>query len=142
MKFKTFHGTSPEMAQNILDTSISVTMGSGELGQGFYTGGRLHEALAWSLQMHGARKNNILELEHITEDFYSLDIKILDYMQAFNTRKHIKSIGETKIYHFNVDVVWSPIVGSERASGDQYKWESDKASILLNSPSKTSKRIR
>jgi hypothetical protein len=130
--YKTFsyHGTSPVIVDKILKHGISVLVGGGELGQGFYTGEHLHEAKTWAYQKSKSKKLNVIKFVHDDTDILNLDIKDLNYKQDNKTRN----------YTFNVDLVWSPIVGTDRVNGIQYKWESTKSEILLNS-SKTRKNI-
>ena len=133
MKLSSYHGSSPEIIKTISTKNISVNKGGGELGQGFYSGEHLHEAKAWAYQRFNKRKKNVLELEVDDNDFFSLEIKELNINQANLKRSFIKKINQTRTFHFNVDLVWSPIVGTSRVSGEQYKWESIDASNLLNS---------
>jgi len=140
LKFNSFHGTLSQTAQVLITGAISVNHGKGELGKGFYTGEYLHEAKTWAFQCYGQKKNNVIQFEHYDDDFFSLNIMEMNYSQAYKKRADIKKIGKTSTYQFNVDVVWSPIVGTTRVSGYQYKWESQKSNILLNSI-KTNKSI-
>lgn len=140
MKFNSYHGTSPAIAQELINKTISVKLGGGELGQGFYTGDQLHQAKAWAKHRFNQSRENVLKLEHLDEDVFSLAIKEMNTNQANLKRSHIKKKGTTRTYTFNVDMVWSPIVGTDRLSTDQYKWESEIAATLLNS-NKTTKEV-
>jgi len=140
LKTLTYHGTSPKIVNEILQYGISVLKGGGELGQGFYTGEYLHEAKTWAYQKTKSKKNNVIEFEHDDTDILNLDIKDLDYQQANRIRFCIKQRKETRSYKFNVDLVWSPIVGTDRVNGSQYKWESMNSEFLLNS-NKTRKNV-
>ena len=140
-KTKTYHGTSPEIVKDILTHGISVLYGGGELGQGFYTGEILHEAKAWAYHKTKAKskKDNVIEFEHYDEDIINLDDKWLNPSTANLKRYELKRTNQTRTYRFGVDLVWSRIVGSDRANGIQYKWESKKSELLLNNPDKTIK---
>ena len=140
-KTKSYHGTSPEIVSNILKHGISVSIGGGELGQGFYTGEHLHEAKAWAYQKSKSKQNNVIEFEHNDEDILSLDIIELNHGAANLKRSNIKKTNQTRVYLFNVDLVWSPIVGTDRVSGMQYKWESSISESLLNCPTQTIKTV-
>ena len=133
MKFKSYHGSSPEIVQDLLNDTISVELGGGELGQGFYTGEQLYQAKAWAKHRFNKTQKNVLELEHSDDDVFLLNIKEMNTNQANLKRSHIKKKGETRTYIFNVDMVWSPIVGTDRISSEQYKWESLTSEYLLNS---------
>ena len=138
---KSYHGTSPDIVNEILTNGISVSLGGGELGQGFYSGEYLYEAKAWALHKSSSRKKNVIELEHLDEDILNLEIEELTHSQANLKRSSIKKSRMTRAYKFNVDLVWSPIVGTDKISGNQFKWESSDAETLLNNPSKTTKKV-
>lgn len=140
-KTKSYHGTSPQIVSNIFSHGISVSLGGGELGQGFYTGEHLHEAKAWAYQKTKSKKDNVIEFEHNDEDILNLNIKELNHSQANIKRYELKRTNQTRTYLFNVDLVCSPIVGTDRVSGIQYKWESTISETLLNDPVQTTKTI-
>ena len=133
MVFESFHGTDPNIASKIITSGIDVSLGGGELGQGFYTCQYLHEAKAWAMQRFDKRKKNVLKFVHDDEIILQLTIKLFNYDVASLSRHRIKKQKQTRTYKFNVDMVWAPIVGSSRTTGDQYKWESKNSEILLNS---------
>ncbi len=87
------------------------------------------------------QKNNVIEFEHNDEDILNLDIEELNHSQANIKRYELKRTNQTRTYLFNVDLVWSPIVGTDRVSGIQYKWESTISETLLNNPVQTTKTI-
>ena len=68
LKTKSYHGTSPQIIDDIFTSGISVSLGGGELGQGFYTGEHLHEAKVCAYQKTKSKKNNVIEFEHNDED--------------------------------------------------------------------------
>jgi len=140
-KTKSYHGSSPTIIQDILQQGISVNLGGGELGKGFYTGEHLHEAKAWAYHKTKTKKNNVIEFEHNDDDVLELDIKNIKAPEANRIRYKLKKYNQTRTFIFNVDLVWSPIVGTDRVNGIQYKWESDKAEALLNNPTLTGKVI-
>lgn len=136
-----YHGTSSASASSIASGTINVTLGGGELGRGFYTGEHLHEAKAWAFHTFGDKQSNVVSFTTADDDVEALDLKLLDYRYAGLQRYWIRQREETRSFLFGHDMVWAPIVGSERASGDQYKWESSAAQSLLNNPSKTQKGV-
>lgn len=127
-----YHGTSSVTASTISNGGVDATLGGGELGRGFYTGTHLHEAKAWALHRFGEKKNNVVEFNVSDVAVDQLTITLFGHSEASLWRYHIKQAGTTRSHLFNFDLVWAPIVGSERASGDQYKWESKNSETLLN----------
>lgn len=127
-----YHGTSSHNAAILSRGTVDVTRGGGELGRGFYTGGFLHEAKAWAFHVSDSKQRNVVAFDTEDVEVEALDIEILDHRAASLRRFHIKQKEKTRSYLFGKDMVWAPIVGSDRVSGDQYKWESAKASDLLN----------
>ena len=130
-KNESYHGTTEVASNAIVNGSISVTMGGGELGQGFYTGTYIWEAKAWARMKH--RSSAVVEISILDNDFYRLNIETLDFTQTSCLRKLVRDNKTTRTHLENVDVVWAPIVGSQRNKGDQYKWESIMTQNLLNS---------
>jgi hypothetical protein len=128
----TYHGSSASAVSKIATGKVDVTLGGGELGRGFYTGQYLHEAKAWAFQRSGDRRRNVVVLSTPDTQVVSLVFEVLDYRYASLRRSQIKKSGETRTYLFGKDLVWAPIVGTTRASGDQFKWESQAAEFLLN----------
>lgn len=127
-----YHGTSIRNARLLARGRVDVSLGGGELGRGFYTGEHLHEAKAWAFHNSGDRQNNVVRFSTADSSIDSLSFAVLDYSTASLRRYHIKRSGATRTYLFGRDMIWAPIVGSARAIGDQYKWESMVAQRLLN----------
>lgn len=127
-----YHGTDSATASSISNGGVDVTLGGGELGRGFYTGEHLHEAKAWAFHRHGEKKNNVVKFEVVDATVEGLNFHVFNHREAGLLRYQIKQAGSTRTHVFNVDLVWAPIVGSERAAGDQFKWESKGAETLLN----------
>jgi hypothetical protein len=129
-----YHGTSTTSVIALASGKVNVTLGGGELGQGFYTGEYLHEAKAWAYHKSGDKQQNVVCFSAPDTEIEKLHFAVLDQGAASLKRYQIKKAGHTRTHLFKVDLVWAPIVGSERASGEQYKWESKKAEVLLNGP--------
>ena len=129
-----FHGTSKEIASELFTNGVDVALGGGELGRGFYSGEHLHEAKAWAFHRSGDRQKNVVQFVVPAANVEGLEFIVLDHAQAGQRRYYIKKKSQTRVYLFHVDMVWAPIVGSARATGDQYKWESRAAQELLNAP--------
>ena len=127
-----YHGTNKPTAQSLVDGEIDVTKGGGELGIGFYAGEYLWVAKSWAANRfkHDAA---VVKLEVPDSDYFGLEPLLLSRTDALKQRNAIKSASTTRTHKFNVNVVWSPIVGSTRVDADQHKFESLTAQNLLNS---------
>ena len=130
-----YHGTDSTTASTISNGGVDVTLGGGELGRGFYTGEHLHEAKAWAFHRYGEKKDNVVKFEIADATVEGLTFHVFNHGEAGLWRYHIKQADSTRTHTFNVDLVWAPIVGSERAAGDQFKWESKVSETLLNDKS-------
>lgn len=126
-----YHGTNKNTAIKIFDGKIDVTIGGGELGQGFYTGDLSHEAFSWSWHKFKMDKT-VVKLTIDDDDFLNLAPKCLDFNQTKTYRNKIKSNGETRTFKFNENVIWAPIVGKEIANFYQIKYENSIAQDFLN----------
>lgn len=138
---KSYHGTSSKNASSIVSGTIDVKKGGGELGRGFYSGEHLHEAKAWAFHVSEDKTSNVIEITTADDDIDPLDLKLMDTSEAGLRRHYIRNNGKTRTFLFNKDMVWAPIVGSEKVSGDQYKWESNNVETLLNDTHKTQRKI-
>lgn len=127
---KTFHGTSDDVAEKLLNGHIDVAKGGGELGQGFYLGDKLHIAKAWAKNRHGSEA--VIEVNMGEDDFYSFDIECLNQQETVEARENIKKLSQSRSYHFGCDMVWAPIVGGSDIYADQHKWESKNGENFLN----------
>ena len=130
-----FHGTSPTIAASLATGGVDVTQGGGELGMGFYTGQYLHVAKAWAFHRHGAKQQNVVEFDVDDDDVLALDLLLLGAGEASFTRANLKRKGTTRTHVFSCDMVWSPIVGTDKIQSDQHKWESSRSESSLNSAS-------
>ena len=132
-----YHGTLELDGNTIISGAISVKAGGGELGEGFYLGDMAHEAFAWA-KKKGARYNkpySVIKFEMSEVDFFRFNILSIERDIALYWKRHIKYYGTTQSYNFDVDMVWSPIVGGNIEGADQYKWESIFAETYLNGSS-------
>ncbi|MDF4820625.1 hypothetical protein [Vibrio parahaemolyticus] len=132
-----YHGTLECDGNAIISGAIQVTLGGGELGQGFYLGDMAHEAFAWA-KKKGARYKKpyaVVKFEMTEVDFFSFNILSIDRDIALYWKREIKYIGAPQTYNFGVDMVWSPIVGGNIEDANQYKWESNSAESYLNGSS-------
>jgi len=128
----TYHGTSMVIAAELVKGSVDVGKGGGELGLGFYTGEHLYLAKSWAFHVSGDKQNNVVQFSTPETQIDKLSIEILSHATASLKRCELRSRGATRTYRFGVDMVWAPIVGTRKISGDQLKWESESAELLLN----------
>lgn len=133
-----FHGTNENGATQILTNGVSVTLGGGELGLGFYTGNLLHAAKAWAFHRQEGKPGKVVIVSTKNEKKMCLDFVYFDFHEATRLRKEIKKKNETHKYLLHRDLVISPIVGKVIPDSEQSKWESKTSEDLLNS-SDTSK---
>lgn len=129
---ESYHGTSPTVAANIATGHVDVSLGGGELGQGFYTGEYLYEAKAWAFHKTGYKGKNVVQFVSQDSDVLALELKILDRAIASRWRARIRMLGQTSSFSFDCDMVWAPIVGTTHVKGAQCKWESSTSQVLLN----------
>lgn len=138
---ESYHGTSSANAASLTSGTIDVTLGGGELGRGFYSGEHLHEAKAWAFHTSGDKTSNVVKLTTEDDQVEALDLKLMDAGSAGLARYRIRTAAETRTFLFDHDMIWAPIVGSEKVSGDQYKWESATSSLLLNDSTRTTRAV-
>lgn len=131
---ESFHGTLQAAAAHLATGAVDVTLGGGELGRGFYSGQYLHQAKAWAAhKSRGMEKQlNVVSFSVTETDLWQLNIVPLDRIAAVANCIKIKRQDSTRTFQFEADLVWAPIVGTGRINGDQYKWESALAQLLLN----------
>lgn len=129
-----YHGTSTQIANDLQLGNIDRTAGGGELGQGFYLGDLLWVAKAWAHNRH-VKDAAVLKVDVPDSSFNGLSIELLSRTGALALRKNIKAINATRTYVHGFDVLWSPIVGTTRVEADQYKYESQDGTNLLNGAS-------
>jgi len=127
-----FHGTSSKIATALSGGKVNVTLGGGELGRGFYTGEHLYLAKAWAFHQTGDKVKNVVEFLKPDVAVEALSLELLGHGPAALKRRELRNKGTTQTHIFGVDLVWAPIVGNDRVSGDQFKWESNAAELLLN----------
>ena len=127
-----YHGTNRATAANISRGQIDVASGGGELGQGFYSGDLSHEAHNWAWHKY---KRDKAVVKFIVDDdaFLGLNPLCLDRTETVYYRNQIKSLGETRTFHFLRNVVWAPVVGKPIERFDQFKYETQNASAYLGS---------
>jgi hypothetical protein len=128
-KMGLYHGTNRQGAEAIV-TRVDVSLGGGELGQGFYTGNSLHHALALAIGRYGSNKA-VVKLD-ISEPAYLTLIPLTISRRKYvfqNWRSYIKR-RETQTHHYGYDVIAAPFATFDIYV--QYKFESMKAENVLN----------
>ncbi len=128
-----FHGTSISNANKIVGSpnKVDVSLGRGELGQGFYTGTSIALAAIWAQSRH--RSNSaVIKFELSESDFVKLSGHVI------KKRKCLKKIWndlikqkKTLTHKFGFDYIISPFATVEE-TGSQLKFESKKAENVLN----------
>ncbi|WP_196599646.1 hypothetical protein [Pectinatus frisingensis] len=126
-----YHGSDENSIQKLIQGNIDVTIGGGELGQGFYLGNMLYIAKAWAMNKHNSKA--VLQIEVADNELESLDPLLLSYEEACEKRSSIRKESKQRTYIFYANVVWAPIVGTKKIEADQLKWESANSQTLLNS---------
>lgn len=129
-----YHGTSTKIASDLQLGKVDHKLGGGELGQGFYLGDLLWVAKAWAHNRHG-NESSVLKVDVPDPSFNALSIELLSRTDALALSKEIKARNATRTHVHGVDVLWSPIVGTTRVEADQYKYESQGGTDLLNGTS-------
>lgn len=126
-----YHGTSAAVASSIerKPNSVSVTLGGGELGRGFYAGEHVALAAAWARGRFPRPK--VLEVDVNVGLYVRLDILTLNWAQVVSTWNQLKIAGTTHTYLFHRDVVHGPLATYQHAT--QHKFESSDSERVLHS---------
>lgn len=128
-----YHGTDVSSAKIIFGPSqgIDVSLGRGELGQGFYTG---TEPFMAATLARGRYEENavVIQISLNLSEYLKLTSVIVKKQHVL--KKHwdlLKKNHETKTFKYGKDVVVAPFATFDIAI--QYKFETLKAQDLLNS---------
>lgn len=135
-----YHGTDKKSSKKMIENKINVHLGGGEIGQGFYTGDLSHQAFNWAYHKYKDEKV-VVKIDIKDEDLLSLNPEFLDYNQTRLYRAEIKKNGKTRIFRFNQNIVWAPVVGKNISNFYQLKFESEEAEIFLNTNQVTKTEI-
>jgi len=133
-----YHGTSLANAKKIVGSpnQVDVTIGRGELGQGFYTGTSIALAAIWAHAKYKEKKA-VIKFEISESDFIQLNGH---FIKKRNILKRIWNDlidkGTTLTHKFGYDYVISPFATIEEI-GSQLKFESKKAENKLNNSKAT-----
>jgi len=131
--FYGFHGASKANIKNLASGNINVSIGGGELGQGFYLSNYFYAAKEWARAKHNS--GSVLAVYTTRRKIVSrLGFARIDLQSAYNLRRYIRKTAQTRTYIIGNDVIKSPIVGNNKLNDvTQYKFESSDAEIYLNS---------
>jgi hypothetical protein len=110
--------------------NISVALGRGEFGQGFYTQSSSGNAMRWA----AGRSPNpaVLVIDIPAQDSVNLYRVILSLKAARSLNRRLRNRNETASYRRGCDVTEGPLVSNPQIQ--QYKFESKAAENLLNGP--------
>lgn len=122
----TYHGTTATAANSLAanPSSVSVSVGGGELGQGFYSGDSPALAAAWA---QGRYPSNwaVLQIDLSTSAYVRLAVLTLNWSQVVNIWNQLKAAGTARAYRFGFDIVYGPL--ATYAHVGQHKFESASA---------------
>lgn len=127
-----YHGTSMTNANKIIGSSnnVDVTLGRGELGQGFYTGTSIAIAVSWANKRFG-KDACVIKIEVDEEEFIKLDnIIIKSYLKVQNIWQRLRHYSKHDKFKFGTDYVMAPFATIEMDK--QIKFESKKAEKTIN----------
>jgi hypothetical protein len=134
-KLISYHGGLSSHITDIIQGNVDVTLGGGELGQGFYLGERSYVAFAWAKQKSEMNNHEDYAVAQFIMDEAQVScfsIKSFSKGEALDEKAMIKQQNQTRTYTFGVDMVQSPIIGGGGKNALQYKWESSNAQNYLN----------
>lgn len=125
-----YHRTSDTIALALAANpkQVSVTVGGGELGRGFYAGDSLALAAAWARRR--GTKHGVLEIDISNSAYAALSIHTLNATQVVSTWNQLKASKTTRTHVFGWDVVHGPLATMQHAS--QHKFESSAAESVLH----------
>lgn len=126
-----YHGTNSQSANNISNGHISVNLGGGELGMGFYTGDLSYQAFNWAWHKYKQDKA-VVKFSMDDNEFLNLNPLCLDLHSTHRFRRRIKNNGQTRTYIFDQNAIWAPVVGRHLHNFNQIKFESYDAQSFLN----------
>ncbi|MGY4539887.1 hypothetical protein ACVW0P_004328 [Mucilaginibacter sp. UYNi724] len=128
-----YHGTNKKNALIIVGppSIVSVNIGKGELGKGFYTGSSIALAAIWAQVRYGTEAV-VIEFDIPKPRFVQLKGKIIKTQsEVVSTWANLKLNGETNTYLSGYDYIVAPFAIIEDI-GYQFKFESQKAEDELN----------
>lgn len=127
---RVYHGTSQGTAETLVANPefLDLTVGGGEIGQGFYTGESIALAMSWAKGRRGPT-GRVLAITIEDPIYASLQRNILTHAEVAATWEDLRRSGTTRTFKFGCDVVEGPLVKYPNAL--QYKFESEQAATVL-----------
>jgi len=138
MENVSFHGTSLTNAKKIVGSpnQVDITLGRGELGQGFYTGTSIALAAIWAQSRHNGN-SAVIKFEISESDFIGLNGHLIKKRSILKKIWNDLIQKKTTLTHkFGYDYIISPFATVEE-TGSQLKFESNKAENTLNNSKAT-----
>jgi hypothetical protein len=128
-----YHGTDTATAAKLAadPASLDVSLGGGELGQGFYTTEHVAMAAAWARGRH--RDGTVLEIDMNVEHYASLAVLTVNVAQVRTKWAELKRLRQTRLFRFGYDVVFGPFATYPHVT--QHKFESIRAQQRLHESS-------
>ncbi len=128
-----YHGTSRNHATHLAQGNISVTVGAGEFGRGFYTQSSIGNAMRWAA---GRSPHPAILVINIPAHIYAnLNVVTLSLQAARSMNQRLRYQNQAGTYTYGCDVIEGPLVSQPQIR--QYKFESIVAENLLNGPTTT-----
>jgi len=126
-----YHGTNVQNANEIENGNITVDLGGGELGKGFYIGDLPHEAFNWAWHQYKTDKS-VVKLIIEDDDIINQDPLCLNYEETCKKRNSLRLDKTTRTFVFDRNIVWAPVVGKNIPNFSQLKIESKSAETFVN----------
>lgn len=133
-----YHGTNKKAADKIVGppSELDISLGKGELGQGFYTGSSIAVAAVWA-QLRHRTEAVVIEFDIPKQKFVQLKGTVIKTQSEVIENWHsLKSSGEANTHLFGFDYIIAPFSTIEH-TGNQFKFESKKAEEELKNSEKT-----
>lgn len=132
-----FHGTGTVEAQAIVGppANVSVSLGGGEFGRGFYTQYSERHALAWAIRVEGALSGPpcVVRVDVNNLSYATLVFLYLNAVTGPALTTMLDNTNQKGTYlDGSCDVIEGPIMG--KATRVQQKFESPNAESMLNGP--------
>ncbi len=128
-----YHGTDQASTGSLMGipspvNKINITLGGGELGQGFYLGDNLTLSIAWAKSRYP--NPSVLQFDGANQEYVKLSFKQMRRKEIFRIWRQMKILGTLRTHQFHADVVFGPLVTNAYAA--QYKFETPAAERFLN----------
>ena len=128
-----YHGTSRNHATHLAQSNISVSVGAGEFGRGFYAQSSIGNAMRWAA---GRSPNPAVLIINIpTHEYANLNVVLLSLKAARSLNRRLRNRNQIGTYLRGCDAIEGPLVSQPQIH--QYKFESTTAESLLNGSATT-----